>query len=151
MTTSKIEVQIENLSFSGEGEADWLASQLDKLLDRAEKLMAHASQSESDPQHAPADLSHNVAIAKKSLAVFLKEQKSPTHAKKFLATSAWLEAKGQDRVTTTDVSKALKNAAQTKLTNPSLAFSACVKKGHCEKDGNKFFVTQEGKDSLGLA
>lgn len=159
MTTSKIEVSIGNFSFNGEGEADWLAEQLDKILDRAENIvklvppMIPAQPNITDSQHhTPADFSVANDISQKTLVAFLKEKNATTNqVEKFLATAAWLEAKGQNRVSTKDVSAALKNASQSRLTNASDALSKNVGKGFCEKEGNQFFVTQEGKEHLGIA
>jgi hypothetical protein len=43
----------------------------------------------------------------------------------------------------------LKNAHQTKLTNPANSLNQNVSKGHAEKDGGSFFVTDPGRTSLG--
>ena len=67
-----------------------------------------------------------------------------------MATAAWLEAKGQNRLATKDISSALKNASQSRLANASDALAKNVGKGYCEKEGKQFFVTQEGKEHLGL-
>ena len=157
MTSSKIEIQIGNFSFSGEGEAKWLASQLDKILDRAENIVKLVPQvsskndSSGDQQHTPADFTHDSGLAKKTLVAFLKEKNATTNqTEKFLATAAWLEAKGQNRLATKDISSALKNASQSRLANASDALAKNVGKGYCEKEGKQFFVTQEGKEHLGL-
>lgn len=158
MSAAKIEVQIGSFSFSGEGNEDWLGSQLDKILNKAEQIISLAptaivdtGQTALNSPHAPADFSGNSAIASKSLANFLKEKNaSSNQVTKFLATAAWLEAKGRKRVSTSDVSAALREASQTKLNNASLNLIGNVQKGFCEKDGNQFFVTQEGKQALGL-
>jgi hypothetical protein len=60
----------------------------------------------------------------------------------------WLEAKGQKRIQTVDVTKALKEANQTRIGNPADSLNKNVSKGHCEKDGKQFFVTDDGKSSL---
>jgi len=158
MSTSKIEVSIGNLSFNGEGEAAWLAEQLDKILDRAESIVKLVPQvmpppaSSKDQHHAPADFSQTTGIAQKTLVTFLKEKNATTNqVEKFLVTAAWLEAKGQNRVSTKDVSAALKNASQSRLKNASDCLAKNVGKGFCEKEGNQFFVTQEGKEHLGVA
>jgi predicted transcriptional regulator len=71
--------------------------------------------------------------------------------KKFLATSAFLQINGKNRLTTSDITKALKEANQTKIGNPSEYLNQNVKKGHCEKDGSKdFFVTSHGFEYLGI-
>ena len=70
---------------------------------------------------------------------------------KFLAAAIWVEAKsGKNRLKTADVSSALKNANQTKINNPSETLNQNVTKGFCEKEGKDFFVTQEGRDHLGV-
>ena len=68
---------------------------------------------------------------------------------KFLATAAWLHAKGSKRLTTADVSKALDDNNQGKLTNASDSLAKNVKKGYCEKSGRQFYVTDEGTKSAG--
>ena len=82
-----------------------------------------------------------------SLANFLKSRGKP-QVMKFLATAEWLHLKGAKRLETSDVTKALKSASQTRLTNASVCLSENVKNGHCEKDGNKFYVTTEGKEKV---
>lgn len=155
MCISKIEVKIGEFSFSGEGNEEWLSGQLDKILDKAETIIALApapNTAPPQPSHQPADFSGNATIASKSLANFLKEKNATTiQTAKFLATAAWLEAKGRKRLTTSDVSLALKEASQTRLNNASQNLDQNIKKGYCEKDGNQFFVTQEGKEMLGVA
>ena len=39
MSESKIEIKIGQITFSGQGEQDWVAKQLDKILAQAEKLI----------------------------------------------------------------------------------------------------------------
>jgi hypothetical protein len=154
MSISKIEVKIGEFSFNGEGNEGWLSGQLDKILDKAETIIALTPTVNVSPapsgQHQAADFSASSSIAAKSLANFLKEKNATVvQTTKFLATAAWLEAKGRKRLTTSDVSLALKDASQTKLNNPSQNLDSNIKKGYCEKDGNQFFVTQEGKEILG--
>lgn len=155
MTTSKIEVELGQFKFSGEGESDWLATQLDKILDRMNALAAvatpPAAASNASTSHAPADLSKNPEIASKPLAGFLKEKNATTkQVTKFLATAIWLEAKGQKRLSTADITGALRNASQNKLNNAADCLNQNVAKGLCEKEGQQFFVTQAGKDSFSL-
>ena len=100
--------------------------------------------------HAPANFSSS-EIAKKSLAIFLKEKNATSvQTVRFLATSAWLEAKGSKRLSAKDVSQALKDANQARLGNPADCLAKNIQKGYCEKDGKQYFVTEEGKQSLGL-
>jgi len=54
MGESKIEIKIGQISFSGEGEQDWVAKQLDKILGQAEKLIHLAPEPRSlltNPPH----------------------------------------------------------------------------------------------------
>jgi hypothetical protein len=87
-------------------------------------------------------------IAGKPLATFLREKSvGDNQTKKFLATAVWLEAKGQTRLQTGNVTKALSDN-QSRLGNPSQCLADNVKQGYCECDKKQFFVTTEGKDSL---
>jgi hypothetical protein len=152
MSESKIEIKIGQITFSGQGEADWVAKQLDKILTQAEKLIQLAPP-DSDGGggdgggHKP--MGKDATIAKKTLPAFLQEKNATSRqVKKFLATAVWLEAKGQSRLTTGDVSKALNDANQKRLGNPAECLNQNVAKGYCEKDGKQFFVTDDGKSSL---
>jgi len=89
------------------------------------------------------------SIAGKTLASFLKDKNATSkQVLKFLATAVWLESKGKNRMTTADVTQALRDSNQSKLNNAADCLAQNVKKGLCEKEGNQFFVTSEGKDSL---
>jgi hypothetical protein len=160
MSDAKIEIKIGEIVFSGEGESAWLTEQLDKILDRAGDLIALTPQalpsqapptSVNDLSHQPADLTGHSEISSQPLAVWLKSKNAESVQNiKFLATAVWVEAKGQKRIQTKDVSSALSNASQRKLNNPALCLIGNVKKGFCEKEGNQFYVTEEGKRSLGI-
>jgi hypothetical protein len=151
MSVAKIDIKIGQIQFSGEGDQDWVAKQLDKIIAQAEKLIQLAppvdENTQNDDEHKP--MKSDSAIAKKTLPAFLSEKAATTkQVKKFLATSVWLEAKGQKRLQTKDVTGALSAANQSRLGNPADCLNQNVSKGYCEKDGNKFFVTDEGKKSL---
>ncbi|MGN6294249.1 MAG: hypothetical protein ACTHMV_15995 [Chitinophagaceae bacterium] len=84
------------------------------------------------------------------MATYLKEKNATTNqVKKFLASAAFLQLNGKNRLTTSDISGALKDAKQNKLNNPSDCLNKNIKKGHCEKDGKEFFVTSKGFEDLG--
>lgn len=155
MAEVKIEIKIGNISFSGEGDSGWLEKQLDKIIEKASDLVKIAPQQTSSLQklekHKPADLSGLQNISKKSLASFLKDKSATTNQiDKFLVASVWLESKGKSRIKTGDVTKTLRENSQSKLGNASDCLNKNVSKGFCEKDGTEFFVTQEGKEHLGL-
>lgn len=157
MSEAKIEIQIGEVRFSGEGEQEWLTLQLDKILDKAKDLIELSPrptvQNDGLPTpHQAADFSNSPDIASQSLVSFLKAKNATTaQVDKFLATAIWVEAKeNKSRLKTSDISAALSKASQTKLNNPSLTLIQNVSKGYCEKDGKEFFVTQEGKDKMGV-
>jgi hypothetical protein len=136
------------LEFSGEGDPAWVAEQFDKFVKEAPKLLSiPAAESSSGGGHQP--MAANPAVASKPLATFLKDKSAnDNQTKKFLATAAWLEAKGKKRLVTGDVVQALKDNNQAGLGNPSQCLAYNVQQGHCERDGDKFFVTDEGAQSL---
>ena len=123
MANAKIEIKVGQIEFSGEGEHDWVAKQLDKILAKAEDLVALAppprddqnDQSHSEEeQHTP--MKKDAKIASKTLPSFLNEKNaSKNQVRKFLATAVWLEAKGNKRIATSDVTKALKDSNQSRL------------------------------------
>lgn len=159
MSEAKIEIKIGEIAFSGEGESSWLSDQLDKIMDRAEELMALApvqappsTEAPATNLHKPADLSEHNEIASQPLALWLKSKNADSvQTSKFLATAVWVEAKGQSRLQTKDVTSALSNANQRRLSNASDSLNQNVKKGFCEKEGKQFYVTEEGKRSLGIS
>lgn len=157
MSDSKIQIKVGIVEFSGEGNQDWLAAQLDKIIAKVPELLkielASPPQKGSDKNDNGSSANGSRTGEKpKNLAIFLKEKSpTPNQTKKFLATAAFLQVNGKSRMTTTDVASALKTANQGRLTNPSDALQKNVAKGHCEKDGSKdFFVTTEGLEELGI-
>ena len=160
MSEAKLEFHIGSIKFVGEGDQDWVGAQLDKILGKAHDLVNLAPTPPPEHEHAQAAVSAghpsshvpmaaDPEIASKALASFLKEKNATSNqVKKFLATAIWLEAKGQKRVSTSDIVKALQDSSQSKLTNPSGCLVKNVTKGLCERDGKQFFVTQEGKESM---
>lgn len=152
MTEGKISFKVGAIEFSGEGNVEWLAQQLDKILDKASDLSKISPQSleTAEPQTLPhAPMGPDTTIAQQNLATFLREKNATSdQKKKFLATAVWLEAKGKSRLVTGDVIKALKDSNQTRLSNASRSLTDNVSKGFCERDDKEFFVTEEGKNSL---
>ena len=142
MPEGKIEISIGDISFVGEGEQNWVAEQLDKILEKAPELTKitpkrkKVSQTDPAPEH-PVE-GDDAAIAQKTLPAFLGDTKAKSsQVIKFLATAVWLHA-----------TKALSNASQSRLSNASNCLGANIKKGFIEKTGSEFFVTDDGKASL---
>lgn len=151
MANGKIEFKLGSIDFCGEGEEKWLAAQLDKVLDRAPELLMVAPK-DSEPEAGNGgngDESPPAASAKVSLAKFLDQKNAAKkQIERFLATAEWLTIRGTSKMSTGDVTKALKDNHQPRLANPSDCLNKNVSKGYCEKDGRKFFVTPEGRKSL---
>lgn len=151
MTVAKIEFTIGSISFSAEGEENWLSDQLDKIIDKAPNLIkiAPIPQTISDASAevvSPSLTKSNAAITAQTLPNFLKEKgANKGQAQKFLATSIWLQAKGKSRLMTGEVTKALKDSNQSRLGNPSDALAKNITEGYIERDGKEFFVTSEGE------
>jgi hypothetical protein len=149
MSDVKIQIKVGDVEFSGEGEQAWVATQLERILKAAPTIVAakpRTQRAESD--HPPGGGPESPA-ASQTLASFLRDKSAATNqVKKFLATAVWLHARGKRRLTTADVSRALKDSSQTRLGNPADCLNKNVAKGHCEKDGKDFFVTTEGEASL---
>jgi hypothetical protein len=151
MSEAKIDIKIGEIQFSGQGDQDWVAKQLDKILAQAEKLikLAPPPLSEEGEDTGRKPMGKDLTIQKMTLRNFLNEKgATKNQVKKFLATAVWLEAKGQNRIQTSDVTRALKDSNQTRLTNAANCLNQNVTKGYCEKDGKQFYVTEEGKKSL---
>jgi len=144
------------VEFSGEGEQDWLALQLDKIIAKVPELLKIELASPEngidgfgkDKSISPKD---NPSFNISSLATWLKEKGATTNqTKKFLATATYVQIGGKNRIATNDIVAALKKSNQSKLTNPSDCLNKNVAKGLCEKDGTEFFVTVEGLAEFGI-
>lgn len=151
MTTAKVDIRIGALSFAGEGDKEWLAKQLDKLIQHAPALLQIAPEESADKGDGEGAHRRTPHAGKAgTLASYLASKSAKNKdAKKFLATAAWLHLKGQARVTSAEVNKALDENSQGKVSNPALVLRRHVSKGSCEKSGEKFYVTDEGRQSLG--
>lgn len=153
MANARIEFTVGGISFAGEGDEAWVSDQLDKILQKAPDLVKiasvvqTASQSPSMPS-AQTSAASDETTASQTLPNFLRGKSATSQAKKFLATAIWLHAKGNARLSTGNVNKALRDASQSRLTNASVCLSTNVSQGYIEKDGHQFFVTDEGRQSL---
>ena len=153
MDIAKIEIRIGEIQFIGEGSPNWLEKQMDKILNKAESLskLSNNLTNKSNNVSALLNESKNTEIGNQALGTFLKDKNATSNQTlKFLVTSVWLEAKGKNRLKTSDVTGALKKANQSKLGNASECLNKNLSKGFCEKDGTDYYVTDEGRTSLGL-
>lgn len=146
MADAKIEIRVGEVSFSGEGGETWLAAQLEKVIKHLPDLVKVA------PPPPTGGRDHHVTTKhtgpKGTLAQFIAAHGKDSQTRKFLATAVYLDPTGDKRLTTRDVSDALKNGRQGKLTNPAQSLNDNVKQGFCEKDGKQFYVTEAGRSEV---
>lgn len=148
MVQSKIDVSIGDVSFSGEGEQEWLAEQLERVL-KAAPHIADAKPRLGNSLASTSD-THTGADFKTSLASYIKEKGGDgSQVDRFLITADWLRRRGIGKLTTGAVSKALKDNQQKRLANPADCLNKNVSKGYCEKSDGGFFVTPDGLKKLG--
>lgn len=148
----KIKVTIGRATFAGKGSEDWLAEQLDKVLESVSQNPAMVEPAPDEVNSSAVENGGSSAAPSNvsTLATYLKDKNATTNqTKRFLATAGWLTKKGQGNLKTGDVSKALKDNHQSRLSNPTEYLNQNVKKGHCEKSSGGFFVTPEGWTELG--
>ena len=154
MADAKLRIKLGDLEFEGEGDPAWLTERFDALLEKAPSFLRAPKPGQHDQQgnndadaHTP--IKPDPVIAGKPLGTFLRERKvGENQTKQFLATAVWLESKGQNRMKTGDITKALSDNNQSKLGNPSQCLADNVKQGYCERDKKQFYVTPQGKASL---
>lgn len=154
MADSKLEFKVGSISFSGEGDGDWLSKQLDKLLTRIPELIAVVQPDQhgngSDHGGTPIAPAGTHGQASGALATYLKTVKADdSQSRKFLATAVWLhDIENRDRLTTGEVTKSLSDHKQGKLANASNCLADNAKRGFLVREGRKFYVSNEGRDSL---
>jgi hypothetical protein len=150
---ARLEIKAGDASFTGEGTEEWLAKQLDKVLEKLPQLAElHQNKAQPDKTGAAEGGLPEKQTSEKigSLVAYLKEKKATTsQSRKFLATAAWLQSGGMDRITTAEVTKTLNTHKQGKLSNPSQCLVHNTTSGNIVKDGKRqFYVTAEGLEEL---
>ncbi len=143
----KIELNIGGISFSGEGDEQWLDAQITKLIEAVSSGQIDGSSNAGTSVREP---EQNEPMQVGALATYLKKKGAETiQVHKFLATAAWLHRRGEKTLSTSTVSKALKDNQQKRIGNPSDCLNQNVARGFCEKKGSReFFITSEGWDYL---
>lgn len=145
---AKIEVKIGDISFTAEGEKEWLADQLEKIIESASNVKSNSASKNSEISDVSNQMDSEEFV--KSLASYIREKNGDINqTQRFLATSAWLTHKGHKPLTTALVTKALRENQQKRLSNPSDALNQNVRKGFCEKSPEGFFILPEGWQALG--
>jgi len=148
--TTKIEVSLGSLTFSGEGEQSWLAEQLDKVLKAAPELAR--TQTAAEVSVPGGGSSPEGGAFTSSLASYIKEKGGESNqVDRFLISADWLRRRGVAKLGAAVISKALLDNHQKRLANPADCLNKNVSKGFCEKTGKDFFITPEGLKKLGHA
>lgn len=171
MKQAKIQFKLGCVDFSGEGDPQWVAHQLDKVLARAAELIeshaltfGHVEEPASNDDQSIQSISETIhndrnaetagehRICNIGLDQYIREMHaSDSQVRRFLATAQWLHVRGNRRPSTRDVSRALQDHGQKKLSNPAACLSRNVKKGLCRKDDKHFYVTAAGRAALRVA
>jgi hypothetical protein len=146
--TAKIKIKVGPLEVEYEGAEAFLTKNLPDLLT---KLVHLSPQMDESTGLESASKKGGRAVGDPvPLATFLQAHNaSKIQNTRFLATAQWLHRKGSKMLKTSDVSKALVDSHQSRLSNPADCLNQNVKKGYCEKTGNEFYVTEEGRSHLG--
>lgn len=150
MAEAKIEIKVGAVSFSGEGEGRWLGEQLDKVLDKLQELASVAPKiPENGGGDAGALLDHKRVSG--TLAAFLGSKNAKENkTRKFLATALWLQdTQRKSRLATRDVTAALSSNSQGDVGNAAQCLNLNTRKGFTAKEGRQFYVTDEGRSSIG--
>jgi|SRR5579872_659754 len=117
-----------------------------------EKGAAASTQACSAPgDHAKGGVRSEVRKSNGTLAAFLTAKKA-THNKTraFLAAAVWLQDRGVERLTTSEVNRILVESKKVKLANPSQRLAHNVRRGLCAKIGRtQFYVTDQGRAVVG--
>lgn len=152
MSTSKIEVTVGPVSFTGEGEQAWLAEQLEKVLRAAPQVLAahQPNAAPAEPAGSAAATAAADAAFTTSLSTYIKEKGGESsQVDRFLIAADWLRRRGNTKLATAAVSKALTDNHQKRLANPADCLNQNVSKGYCEKSDGGFYITPEGLKKLG--
>jgi hypothetical protein len=149
MSTTKIEVSVGAVSFSGEGDQAWLAEQLDKVLKAAPELSRAPAKPGGNSPSTPADPVDPTQFTV-SLSSYIREKGGESNqVDRFLITADWLRRRGVTNLATATISRALTDNHQKRLANPADCLNKNVSKGLCEKTETGFYITPEGLKKLG--
>ncbi len=146
-TRGKIELNIGSISFSGEGEQSWLTEQVAMLIEAAKSDQIIDSPTTGSPDN---DREQRSTANISSLNSYLKSKGADNvQVQRFLATAGWLHHRGEEPLTSSLVSRALRDNQQKRLGNPADCLNQNVGRGFCEKTPDGFFITPEGWQQLG--
>ena len=143
--TTKISIKVGGIEVDYEGSEAFLNQKLYKLISELSTLAKQVSV----PRDSSGSSGNTTSGTSTSLVSFLREKKVDSQPQRFLATAQWLHERESERIKTGDVTQALQDHKQKKLGNASDCLRQNLSKGYCEKVGKEFYVTDEGRNSLG--
>jgi hypothetical protein len=147
MTVSKIRIRVGEVEVEYEGPQEFLDKKLPTLVSDLSRMEGSNGSGKSARANKSTENGNGNAG---TLAAFIKEgSRGRSQTGKFLAAAEWLHRKGNNRVKTGDITKALRENNQGRLGNPADCLNKNVAKGFCEKDGRDFYVTDDGRKELG--
>jgi hypothetical protein len=150
MSHSKIEVNVGGVAFSGEGEQAWLAEQLDKVLKAAPEIARAKPQDPVASSLTEGSSSGGGNKFATTLSAYIRDKGGDdSQVDRFLITADWLRRRGASKLTTSAISKALKDNQQKRLVNSADCLNKNVSKGFCEKADGGFYITPDGLRKLG--
>lgn len=145
----KLDVRIGKVKFKGEGDQEWLAEQLERVV-KAAPDMADAPVDEIGGDGDEVDTNDRGEGFTTSLAAYIRSKGAEgNQTLRFLVTANWLRKRGTSVLTASAVAKALSDNHQSRLANPADCLNKNVSKGFCEKNKDGFFITPEGLKELG--
>lgn len=146
MAEAHIQIEIGKVKFTAEGSPDWVDKKYEEFLrqmSELQRLLPATAQEQSVDENMQDD---QFGVP---LAIFLKKKNvGANQNNRFLAAAVWLTNKGRKTIKTAEIVKALADAQQQRLGNPSDILNQNVKKGFCVRNGDGFYVTPEGEASL---
>ena len=144
----KIRIKVGDVEVDYDGAEAFLTKKLPELVGRLRPTGSRQAPGTGGDQKPGGHTAKHQATNGSLAGYLIATKAKQNQVRKFLATAAWLQQKGNERVSTADVTKALKVARQGKLTNPADCLNKNVGKGHCEKDGKQFYVLEDGYELL---
>ncbi len=155
MLEAKLEIRVGAVCFIGEGSEGWLTQESEKLFAKLDGRKLDAGENIASAQGLPAATAalyeaETHAKVEQTLATFLKHKEATSNQRrKFLATAPWLhDAQQKHRIATRDVTQALSANNQGRLSNASQNFIENTRAGWIVKEGNSFYVSEEGRGEL---
>ncbi|HTC23365.1 MAG TPA: hypothetical protein VK688_03325 [Gemmatimonadales bacterium] len=158
MAEARIKLSVGAVSFSGSGEPEWLAAQMERVLAeipnlttvRPAAVMPQAAGATGNGMPpAPAEVEGGFTT---TLASYIKEKSGETNQnERFLATSDWLRRRGTSSLTAALIARTLGEHQQKRLGNPADCLNQNASKGYVEKvpANGTFFITPDGLRHLG--